>query len=48
MESMESASLESHLHKLATDAVKEHESEEIEEQKKVKILNFDHSKGNSD
>lgn len=39
IESMESASFESDLHKLATDTAKEHESGEIEEQKKV-ILNF--------
>lgn len=37
IDSMESASLESDIRKMATDVVKEHESGAIEEQKKVKI-----------
>lgn len=47
IESMESASLESDLHKLAADTVKEYESEEIAEQKKVRIPNFIIFKENS-
>lgn len=43
IESMESASFETDLHKLATDTVKEHESAEIEEQKRVRMSEYHHN-----